>query len=57
MWITAFFSPNILKGQSHGHTVIFKGLKMTFREKILKKNYTTLLSIKNTTIFVLTTFL
>ena len=37
MWITAFFSPNILKGQSHGHTVIFKGLKMTFREKILKK--------------------
>ena len=45
-----------LKGQSHGHTIIFKGLKMTFREKILKKNYTTLISIKNTTNFVLTTF-
>ena len=57
MWITAFFSPNILKGQSHGHTVIFKGLKMTFRKKKLKKNYTTLISIKNTTNFVLTTFL
>ena len=45
-----------LKGQFHGHTVIFKGLKMTFRKRILKKNYTTLISIKNTTNFVLTTF-
>ena len=26
-----------LKGQFHGHTVIFKGLKMTFRKKIEKK--------------------
>ena len=26
-----------LKGQSHGHTIIFKGLKMTFRKKILKE--------------------
>ena len=25
--------PRSLKGQSHGHTVIFKGLKMTFRKK------------------------
>ena len=24
-----------LKGQSHGHTVIFEGLKMTFRKKKL----------------------
>ena len=30
---------------------------MTFRTKILKKKYTTLISIKNTTNFVLTTFL
>ena len=45
-----------LKGQYHGHSVIFKGLKMTFRTKILKKNYTTLISIKNTINFVLTTF-
>ena len=29
---------------------------MTFTTKILKKNYTTLISIKNTTNFVLTTF-
>ena len=45
------------KGQLHGQAEIFKGLKMTFRTKILKKNYTTLISIKNTTNFVLTTFL
>ena len=44
-----------LKGQFHGQTVIFKGLKMTFRKKIEEKNYTTLISIKNTTNFVLTT--
>ena len=30
---------------------------MTFRTKMLKKNYTTLISIKNTTSFVSTTFL
>ena len=47
----------ILKGEAQGHYAIFKGLKMTFRTKILKKNYTTLISIKNTTNFVLTTFL
>ena len=45
------------KGLSQGHNAIFKGLKMTFRMKILKKNYTTLISVKNTTNFVLTTFL
>ena len=39
--------PLFLKGQSHGHTVIFKGLKMTF-EKKYEKHYTTLISIKNT---------
>ena len=49
-------SVSILKGQFHGHTVIFKGLKMTFRKKKFEKNYTTLISIKNTTNFVLTTF-
>ena len=27
----------ILKGQLQGHTTIFKGLKMTFRTKILRK--------------------
>ena len=42
---------------SQGHNVIFKGLKMTFRIKILKKNYTTSISVKNTTNFVFTTFL
>ena len=48
----------ILKGESQGHNVILKGLKMAFRTKILKKrNYTTLISIKNTTNFILTTFL
>ena len=26
-----------LKGQSQGHNAIFRGLKMTFRTKILKK--------------------
>ena len=26
-----------LKGESHGHNAIFKGLKMTFRTKVLKK--------------------
>ena len=26
-----------LKGESQGHNAIFKGLKMTFRTKILKK--------------------
>ena len=42
-----------LKGESQGHNAIFKGLKMTFKTKILKKkNYTTLISIKNTTSFV-----
>ena len=46
-----------LKGLSKGHNAIFKGLKMTFRMKILEKNYTTLIIIKNTTNFVLTTFL
>ena len=46
-----------LKGQLQGHAAIFKGLKMTFRIKILKKNYTTLISVKNTTNFVLTIFL
>ena len=46
-----------LKGQLHGRAEIFKGLKMTFKTKILKKKYTTLISIKNTTNFVLTTFL
>ena len=30
-----FFFP-CLKGQLQGHTIIFKGLKMTFRTKILK---------------------
>ena len=34
-----------------------KGLKMTFRTKILRKNYTTLINLKNTTNFVLPTFL
>ena len=46
-----------LKGQLHGRAKIFKGLKMTFKTKILKKKYTTSISIKNTTNFVLTTFL
>ena len=46
-----------LKGQLHGRAEIFKGLKMTFRMNILKKNYTTLISVKNTTNFFLTTFL
>ena len=27
----------MLKGQSQGHNTIFKGLKMTFRKKMLKK--------------------
>ena len=31
------FSIVFLKGQYHGDAVIFKGLKMTFRTKILKK--------------------
>ena len=48
----------ILKGQLHGRAEFFEGLKMTFKTKILKKkNYTTLISVKNTTNFVLTTFL
>ena len=46
-----------LKRQLHGRAEIFKGMKMTFRTKILKKKYATLISIKNTTNFVLTTFL
>ena len=46
-----------LKGQSQGHNAIFKGLKIIFRTKIWEKNYTMLISIKNTTNFVLTTFL
>ena len=46
-----------LKGQSQGHNIIFESLKMTFRTKILEKKYTMLISIKNTTKFVLTTFL
>ena len=47
------FEEIIRKGQLQGHTVIFKGLKMTFRTKILKKkNFTTLISSKNTTNFV-----
>ena len=47
-----------LKGQLQGYTAISKGLKITFRTKILKKkNYTRLISVKNTTNFVLTTFL
>ena len=29
---------NGLKGQLQGHTAIFKGLKMTFRAKIMEKN-------------------
>ena len=46
------------KGQLHGQAEIFNGLKITFRTKILKKkNYTMLISVKNTTNFVLTTFL
>ena len=39
-----------LKGQLHGRAEI--GLKMTFRTKILKENYATLISVKNTTNFV-----
>ena len=46
-----------LKGQLQGHTIIFKGLKMTFRTKILGKKIYTLISIKNATNFVSTTFL
>ena len=34
----------VLKGQSQGHNAIFKGLKMTFRTKILKKKYYNTLS-------------
>ena len=48
-----------LKGQLHGRAEIFKGLKMTLRTKIWGKNTlvrTTLISIKNNTNFVLTTF-
>ena len=38
---------NMLKGQLQDHTAIFKGLKMTFRTKILKKkNYTMLIALK-----------
>ena len=45
-----------LKGQLQGHTAIFKGLKMAFITK--KKLYhVTSISVKNTTNFVLTTFL
>ena len=47
----------LLKGQLRGRTEIFKGGKMTFRTKILKKKYTMLITIKNTTNFVSTTFL
>ena len=50
-------SLSCLKGQLQGHITIFKGLKMTLRTKFLNKNYTTLISVKNTTNFVLTTFL
>ena len=47
-----------LKVQSQGHNAIFESLKMIFRTKILKKkNYTTLISVKNTKNFVLTNFL
>ena len=41
----------------HGRTEIFEGLKMTLRTKLWEEKYTTLISIKNTTNFVLTTFL
>ena len=44
-----------LKGQLHGRAEIFKGRKWSL-EKNLEKN-TTLISIKNTTNFVSTTFL
>ena len=44
---------HLLKGQLHGRAEIFKGLKMTLRTKILKKNYTMLMSVKNTTNFFL----
>ena len=45
-----------LKRQLHGRTEIFKGLKMTFGTKILKKT-TMLISVKIIINFVLTTFL
>ena len=45
-----------LKGKLHGRAEIFKGLKMTFRRKTLKKKHTTLISIKNTTNFILNNF-
>ena len=46
----------LLKGQLHGRGKTFKGLKMTFRTKMFEK-ITTLISVKNTTNFVSTTFL
>ena len=65
VWITRFLPTGDLKsilkplkGESQGHNAIFKGLKMTFRTRKLKKqNCTTLISTKNTKNFVLTTFL
>ena len=47
----------LLKGLSQGHNAIFKGLKMTFRMKILKKKLYHANQHQNTTNFVLTTFL
>ena len=44
-----------LKGQSHGQTAKFRGLKCPKISKNLQNNYTALISTKNTTIFVLTT--
>ena len=51
-----FFTFSVyLKGESEGHNAISKGMKMTFRTKILKKKNVN--HIKNATNFILTTFL
>ena len=48
---------NALKGQLQGHTAIFKVWKWPLEQNFEEKNYTTLISIKNATNFVSTTFL